>query len=234
LPPGLLDQRPSRSPTPEKQILDSDSDDEYGPSIPIPGAASAAVNSAPGAPNFEETDEEEAKKPARAEWMTLPPTSGSSSLNFDPSRHRARGFNTKPVGIGGRGESKDGLSAQWTETPEEKKKRLANEVLGIASTGGASASTSDRKRKLKAAEDARTADRLSSKRRTEESLLDSHVKKQRKEGEDVEEDDPSKRAFDWEKDMNAGFGRMGGKDRKDMVKKATTEFGGRFSGGGYL
>lgn len=47
-----------------------------------------------------------------------------------------------------------------------------------------------------------------------------------------EEDDPSKRGFDREKDMGLG-GKVGYKARSDMTRQAKG-FGGRFGQGGYL
>lgn len=51
-------------------------------------------------------------------------------------------------------------------------------------------------------------------------------------GSAVEDDDPSKRAFDREKDMAAG-GRVGHAQRNEMLKKAAG-FSSKFSGGSYL
>jgi Protein of unknown function (DUF3752) len=235
LPPAPLDQRPLEPPS-----SDSDSsDDDYGPSLPTAGAAGAASYDSEEDDALlkqSQTEAEDSNKLERAEWMTLPPSASAASLQFDPSKHRARAFNSKPTGLSGRSKGQDGPAAQWMESPEERQKRLANEVLGISSaaSGTSASSASEKKRKLRAEEDAETARRLSSKRRGEDSLMDSHVKKNRKDGKD-DDDDPSKRSFNWEKDMNAAASRgVGEKGRKDMVNKASSEFGGRFSGGGYL
>lgn len=59
-------------------------------------------------------------------------------------------------------------------------------------------------------------------------MLERHQKKAGKEAED----DPSKRGFDWEKDMRA-VPIPGRAEKKEMVDKAGG-FGGRFSGGGFL
>ena len=47
-----------------------------------------------------------------------------------------------------------------------------------------------------------------------------------------EEDDPSKRAFDYERDMGGGP-KMGHAQRRDMIGRAGN-IGSRFSQGGYL
>ena len=46
------------------------------------------------------------------------------------------------------------------------------------------------------------------------------------------EDDPSKRAFDREKDIGGGM-KIGHAKRKEMLNRAA-DFGSKFSGGGYL
>jgi hypothetical protein len=46
------------------------------------------------------------------------------------------------------------------------------------------------------------------------------------------EDDPSKRAFDREKDMGSG-GRISNMEQREMLKKAAG-FSDKFSGGSYL
>jgi len=48
----------------------------------------------------------------------------------------------------------------------------------------------------------------------------------------VEDDDPSKRGFDREKDMALG-GRLGNGQKKEMLAKAA-DFGSRFQKGRYL
>jgi hypothetical protein len=70
------------------------------------------------------------------------------------------------------------------------------------------------------------------------SLVEEHQAKKKagkgeggKKGEE-EEDDPSKRAFDWEKDMKVG-GQISNSQRQQMVNRAAN-FGGRFQKGSFL
>ena len=64
------------------------------------------------------------------------------------------------------------------------------------------------------------------------SLLGEFKKgKEGKKGKE-KEDDPSKRAFDREKDIGLG-GKIGHKAKREMVERAK-DFGTRFAGGGYL
>jgi hypothetical protein len=88
-----------------------------------------------------ETKEEPSIK--RDDWMTMPPTADGLAKNMDPSK-RARQFRSgKGASSGGGGGG--GMDSSWTETPDEKRKRLQNQVLGVASAPSAkTASTSAR------------------------------------------------------------------------------------------
>lgn len=72
----------------------------------------------------------QSERTARDEWMMMPPTQDDLAARMDPTKIRARKFNTGPRASGGGGSS----STMWTETPEQKRKRLENQVLGIAET----------------------------------------------------------------------------------------------------
>ena len=117
----------------------------------------------------------------------------------------------------------------WTETPEQKLKRLQNEALGIAApANSSSADFKDDRRKRKEEKEARKIREKIEKERGK-SLVEQHEQK----GEGKEkEDDPSKRGFDWEKDMG-GATKITNKQRNDMLKKAKG-FGDRFSSGSFL
>ena len=61
--------------------------------------------------------------------MTIPPKEDGLAARMDPTRARPRKFNTgKGARVPNHG---DGIDASWTETPEEKRKRLADKVLGV-------------------------------------------------------------------------------------------------------
>jgi Protein of unknown function (DUF3752) len=62
-----------------------------------------------------------------------------------------------------------------------------------------------------------------------QSLLAEH---QKQKGLEEKEDDPSKRGWDWEKDMKAAP-KLGRGQKKEMVDRASG-FSSRFSGGGFL
>lgn len=61
------------------------------------------------------------------------------------------------------------------------------------------------------------------------SLMEQHEKTK---GPEAVDDDPSKRAFDREKDMGAG-GRISKAQKKEMLNKAAG-FAEKFAGGSYL
>lgn len=163
------------------------------------------------------------KQAQRDEWMTLPPTQDDLAARMDPTKMRARKFNTgKSAGNTG------GMSSAWTETPEQKLKRLQDEALGITAPSNTAPATSESKRSK---EEERRARKMREKIEAArgKSLVEQHQDK----GTGKEkEDDPSKRAFDYEKDM-AISGTANHKQRRDMLNKSKG-FSDRFSSGSYL
>jgi hypothetical protein len=150
------------------------------------------------------------------------------------------------------------MGSLWTETPEQKARRLANAVLGREdpSTAGSQQPSQRPSRPEKPGDgsgsDSTRADEARIKSYTEQtrgrSLVEEHQaarlagKATGKGGSsssssgkgkgDEEEDDPSKRAFDWEKDMKVG-GRISNSQRRDLLNRAAN-FGNRFQTGRYL
>lgn len=89
---------------------------------------------------------EKEKKPQREEWMLLPPTNDDWSSRVDPTKLKNRRFQT---GKGSKApiDKSGGVSAIWTETPEQKRQRLEDEVLGrkaTASSGPEKPTVSDK------------------------------------------------------------------------------------------
>ncbi|KAK8074818.1 hypothetical protein PG997_009481 [Apiospora hydei] len=234
-PPAPLAELP---PNPPDSDSDDDSDDDdYGPALPTSSAhqarqsqAAAALHSARQAA--------ESTAPQRDGWMLAPPTGDELNHAQDPTKLRARKFNSGPrASTSGGGE----ISSIWTETPEQKRKRLEDAVLGRsgANSGGAagSSSSSGQPQPPKTLEEEERAERIRNniQKARGPSLLEAH---QRGDGKgnaraaEEEEDDPSKRAFDREKDMKLG-GRIGNAQRNELLKKSAN-FGDRFSKGKYL
>ncbi|KAF1840364.1 uncharacterized protein K460DRAFT_381181 [Cucurbitaria berberidis CBS 394.84] len=226
-PPAPLDQRPSNPPDDDS---DSSSDDDFGPAPPPAGVSYTSYNNGDNRPakSAFDTDPqftaEAPKKAQRDDWMTMPPTQDDLAARMDPTKMRARKFNTGK-GAGGTG----GLSSAWTETPEQKLKRLQDEALGIVPPSNSSAATTTESRKTK--DEERRARKIREKidAARGKSLVDQHQEK----GTGKEkEDDPSKRAFDYEKDM-AVSGTVNHKQRREMLSKSKG-FSDRFSSGSFL
>ncbi|KAK5663774.1 hypothetical protein OQA88_4205 [Cercophora sp. LCS_1] len=232
-PPADLSTRPPTDPNPDP---DSDSDSDWGPSLP---SATGPRSHGPSIPSAAAPPPEPIA-PKRDDWMIAPPTS-SGYRAPDPTKLKNRKFasgrsaSDKPAG---------GVSSIWTETPEEKARRLANAVLGRedpstaaastgSSAGGSTVSASKR------ADEAKI--RAFIEKNKGPSLVEEHqAMKQSGKGkrdgtgkeEEEEEDDPSKRAFDWEKDMKVG-GQISNSQRRQLLNKAAN-FGGRFQKGSFL
>jgi hypothetical protein len=66
----------------------------------------------------------------RDDWMMMPPKQDDLAARMDPTKQRARGFNT---GKGARGSNPQGEdSSSWYETAEQKQKRLQDEMMGVS------------------------------------------------------------------------------------------------------
>lgn len=206
------------SPQAKVDESDSDSDDDYGPALPGAGARRGPIG--PTMPSSLSSD----AAPTRDAWMITPPTA-TGFTERDTTKLRARKFASKT------GPSDGTVSAIWTETPEEKLKRLQDSVLGRqGENSSAAASTAAKQSRDEEERSRRIAASINSNRG--QSLYDEHQDKARASGKADEEDDPSKREFDREKDMALGS-KIGAAQRKEFVDKAAN-FGGRFQKGSYL
>ncbi|PKY05960.1 hypothetical protein P168DRAFT_317464 [Aspergillus campestris IBT 28561] len=192
---------------------DSDSDDDdFGPTLPPPEGSvdtSAATRAAIAIANAKAEEEAQAAaKPQRDEWMLLPPENSDWGSRVDPTKLRNRKFQSgKGAASGGKS---GGVDVSWTETPEEKLKRLQDSILGVAAPGEG---RREAKRKDIAAEHEKE-------------------RKAREEKKKEEDDDPSSRAFDREKDM-ALSSKITASQRREMINKAG-DFGSRFTKGKFL
>ena len=156
--------------------------------------------------------------------MLVPPSDSDWGSRLDPTKLKNRKF------ASGKSEKAPtgGISAIWTETPEQKRQRLEDEVMGRkdAATGG------PRKEVHRDdGEQEALAKRIRqyNEQNRGKSLVEQHMTQK---GKKVEEDDPSKRAFDHEKDMALG-GLMTGKKKAELLSKAG-DFGSRFERGKFL
>lgn len=212
----------------------SDDDDDYAPALPpAPGSLAERqlqLQQQANASASLAASSSSAPKQQRAEWMLVPPSADSSSRG-DPTQLKARKFASSRGG--GSGPADKSVSAIWTETPEEKRRRLEDEVLGRVEAATSSAPKKNKKDSKTEREDAETERRIReyNERNRGTSLYEAHKDRSKEEGEEPE-DDPSKRAFDREKDMALG-GRLGHGQKREMLAKAA-DFGSRFQKGKYL
>lgn len=247
-PPVDLAERPSTDPhrsqdTDSSSDSDDDSDDDYGPALPGTTRPSTGPSlAAAQAP-------EEPARPKRDDWMLAPPTS-SGYQERDPTKIRSRKFAS---GASATSRPKDGsagggISSIWTETPEEKAKRLKDAVLGRGGGGGVSeppppvaaakskkAGSREQQEKIRAfTEQARGRSLYDEHQASKKSGKDAgkEASKGDGKGEEEEDDDPSKRAFDREKDMGLGM-KITASQRKELLNRAS-DFGGRFQKGNFL
>lgn len=223
-PPAPLKERPAQDASGDEDS--SSEDDDYGPALPTgpaPSSGSAHDALGPQAPPPEE-ENEPAAPVARDSWMLNPPQQDDLAARMDPTKIRARKFNT---GKGARGSAQGSgeIDSIWTETPEQKAKRLKDEMMGVskAKTG------SEASRVVSKKEDKETAKRIreQAEQARGKSLYEHHQKISKK-----EDDDPSKRTFDYQKDMGGGK-TVGHTQKREMLNRAK-DFGSKFSGGSYL
>ncbi|ORY55493.1 uncharacterized protein BCR38DRAFT_461995 [Pseudomassariella vexata] len=234
--PAPLFERPPNPPS--ESDSDSSDDDDYGPALPTSSSHQARQSQASAAAALSAAT---SKAPQRDDWMVVPPTSTGYQAP-DPTKLKARKFNSGPRGGGTAAVPGGEISSIWTETPEQKRKRLENAVLGRAdpstepppgqtTTTGSGAVVS----RLTGEEEQRAAKiRKNLEAARGRSLYEEHQQREGGKGGRIEEeeDDPSKRAFDREKDMKLG-GKIGTAQRRELLTKAA-DFGGRFSKGKFL
>lgn len=225
----------------------SDSDDDFGPSLPppegsVPQQAQAQANvqtqaqSSHQATNTSQETESKAT-PKRDAWMLAPPTSDSDRSRVDPTKIRNRKFQSGPR-VGNAPSGGGGVDSAWTETPEEKMRRLQDEAMGVRASAragggpgpGPEASVEDEKAAQAMREKVARYNRRV--RGDEGSLVEEKKRKDKDRSGTEEDDDPSKRAFDKEKDM-ALSSKLTHAQRKEMMNKAS-DFGSRFSKGKFL
>src|SRR5436305_9637370 len=91
LPPASLDERTPSEPDGNSDT--SSDDDDFGPSLPGAGKSTAGSAERLVEP-FAETGPQVSSKSQRDEWMIVPPSNGDWSARADPTKLKARKFDT--------------------------------------------------------------------------------------------------------------------------------------------
>lgn len=233
----------------EPEDSDESSDDDFGPQLPPFGAPKSGPSKyetesrPPPRAHDGDTENLTTKKRQRDDWMLVPPENTSWTSGPNSASLTNRKFMSGKSTRGGR--STDGAGSVWTEDPAQKRQRLENELLGISSESSARSGGS---RDLSARSNSATADKVksltvSSYSLQRMSICGSNIKKAKggksslyeshqKDIQKPKEDDPSKRAFDYEKDV-AGKTSISSGARKKLLNQAS-DYTSRFSGGKYI
>lgn len=128
LPSARPDERPGSGP--DRNSDTSSDDDDFGPSLPGAGAPTAE----PAERSVQisaETGLQASSKNQRDEWMMVPPSNSDWSARLDPTKLKARRFNTGKSATTPSPSTTSGGDNKWTETPSEKRARLEREMMGI-------------------------------------------------------------------------------------------------------
>ncbi|KAJ5742162.1 hypothetical protein N7533_011571 [Penicillium manginii] len=204
-----------------------DSDDDFGPSLPPPAGQSMAPTAIPASSAHSNTpDKEQKPETQRDDWMLHPPENSDWASKIDPTQLRNRKFQTGKSARSATAGSK-GLDAAWVETPEEKLRRLEDQVMGVGAPS--SGPTQSLAGNFNAAKDKEMEEKIKkyNDRAAKKTRLEKSESKRKE-----EEDDPSTRAFDREKDM-AVSSKISNSQRREMVSKAS-DYSSRFSKGSFL
>lgn len=218
----------------------SDSDDDFGPGLPPSGPLAGSNEAGPDASSMNRASsvtETEAEN-QRDQWMLHPPTQSDWASKIDPTQLRNRRFNT-----GKSATASKKMDSSWVESPEERMKRLQDAVMGVgASTAQSGEHTNNTELKKAQIRQYNVSLAISPRLLISLGSLFNHMflsqdtnrenihRKKRQASE--EEDDPSARAFDREKDM-AIAGKVSNAQRREMVKKAA-DYDTRFTKGSFL
>ncbi|KAJ5714317.1 uncharacterized protein N7483_011498 [Penicillium malachiteum] len=223
LPPAA---QPSDSKTSSAEDSDSDSDDDFGPSLPPPNGV-AVKNEQPLQPSTNSTvPKSEQAETQRDQWMLNPPEQSDWANKIDPTQLRNRKFQT---GKSARTTTSKNVDSSWTETPEERMRRIGDQVMGIGNPSNNSNPPSQSRSSQAQAQAQSMGEKI--KKFNDRTGKASRLEKPQAEREEAE-DDPSARAFDREKDMGLAS-KISSSQRRDMVNRASG-YSSRFTKGDFL
>ncbi|KAF9007939.1 hypothetical protein BDQ17DRAFT_1350292 [Cyathus striatus] len=231
---------PSYAPTydPNTYYEQEDDDDDVGPK-PLPAGMQHQETDA--VKEFIEREErrkkqlEEAQNPKklqRDEWMLVPPSSSDLLGKIDPTKLKPRQFSRNPKGapVGGNDMS------LWTETPQERQQRLADEVSGkkrrVTEQKPDDDNDSGRKRRKGDEDFIRKGVDNYTRRIRGPALVDQHTASRKPEDDDKKDD----AIWDHARDMSIG-GRLMDDDKRNRMIKESKGLSDRFGtgrSGGFL
>lgn len=238
LPPAPGEPPSTRSPPRAERDADGhgdedEDDDDFGPSLPpsngpVPSSA-ASSRSQPITVSLPPT-----QPTTRDAWMLEPPSNSDWTSRVDPTKLRNRRFNTSKSAKGPSSSSTSSDSSLWHETPQEKAARLHREMMGITT-----ANDSSRSSVPSLPHQPSTSRHQHPPVSRGPSLYSTHQKSQshsgRKgrdgDGGEEEDDDPSTRAFDREKDMSLSS-KINTTQRREILLKSKEGIGSRFAPAG--
>ena len=137
--PSMLANIPQRiHPINNSESTDEDEDEEVGPLPPnsygIGSSLTAAEEFRVREKRLRDQEEERKRlengKSKREEWMLIPPSSLDLVGNVDPTKIKSRGFVQSAKKGGTIDKASDEGRALWTETPDERARRINDEVMG--------------------------------------------------------------------------------------------------------
>ncbi|KAE8147580.1 hypothetical protein BDV25DRAFT_160146 [Aspergillus avenaceus] len=210
---------------------DSDEDDDFGPSLPPPGSAIPEVDK--GSRQYTDPMLSVDKNLAhenenhRDKWMLHPPESGTLGSRIDPTKLRNRKFQT---GASATDLSSREIDRSWTETPEQKMKRLQDEVMGISAINPGINRANRASGVSQAVQ--KEVQRYNGTQREDSTTKAAGIHPRAMASGNNDTDDPSSRAFDREKDM-ALSSRISNLQRRQMLDKAS-DYSSRFEKGRFL
>ncbi|KAF4252318.1 hypothetical protein KXX33_006157 [Aspergillus fumigatus] len=201
---------------------DDEADDDYGPSLPPLGGEVTANSNMdkiydeshiqPGKPDAHNNNSQ------RDAWMLRPPKPSDLSSRLDPTKLKNRKFQ------GGQSLSYSGeeVDVTWTETPQQKLKRLQDEAMGVSSqpvlSHDRSSTSMASKSPPRQHDSSKASERLPPS--STNSLMSSS------------NDDPSRRPFRWATDI-ASAPRLSTLQHQKQVGEAV-DFSSKFTKGRYL
>lgn len=131
LPPSASAPAPPESQS--NSGADSDSDDDFGPSLP-PCHGDSAPPVEQSMDNRSPLPDVPARKESqRDRWMLQPPDQGDWTSKIDPTQIKNRKFQT---GRSARSATSRQVDSSWMESPEERMRRLGDEVMGVGAPPG--------------------------------------------------------------------------------------------------